>query len=131
MIFVDSNVPMYLVGADHPNKERAQHLVEEAIASREALVTDVEVLQELLHRYGAIGRLEAIQPAFDALLGLVDEVVALDRAHAERAKTIVLGAGRLSARDALHIAVMEAEGISRIMTFDQGFDAHPGIHRIA
>jgi uncharacterized protein len=31
VIFVDSNVPMYLVGAAHPNKETARTLLERAI----------------------------------------------------------------------------------------------------
>jgi hypothetical protein len=31
------------------------------------------------------------QPAFDALLGIVDQVLAIDRSVAERAKQIVLG----------------------------------------
>jgi predicted nucleic acid-binding protein len=47
----------------------------------------------------------------------------------ERAKTIVLGAIRLSARDALHVAVMERQGVRRIMTFDAGFDAVAGMSR--
>jgi predicted nucleic acid-binding protein len=36
----------------------------------------------------------------------------------------------LSARDAVHVAVMQRHGIERIMTFDRGFDAHPGIARL-
>ncbi|MGH8680181.1 MAG: hypothetical protein ACREVS_14065 [Burkholderiales bacterium] len=35
MIFVDSNIPMYLVGAAHPNKVDAQRLLERCIADRE------------------------------------------------------------------------------------------------
>jgi predicted nucleic acid-binding protein len=63
VILVDSNVPMYLVGSPHPHKTDAQRLLERCIASRERLVTDAEVLQEILHRYVAIGRRDAIQPA--------------------------------------------------------------------
>src|SRR5258708_22553538 len=44
VIFVDSNVPMYLVGADHPHKVDARRLLEAAIAAGERLVTDAEVL---------------------------------------------------------------------------------------
>ena len=51
VILVDSNVPMYLVGAEHPLKFEARRLLEAAVASRERLVTDAEVLQEILHRY--------------------------------------------------------------------------------
>lgn len=34
----------------------------------------------------------------------------------------VLGHSGLSARDAIHLAVMERRGIERIMSFDRGFD---------
>ena len=73
MILVDSNIPMYLVGAPHPHKADAQRLLEKLITDRQRLVTDAEVLQEILHRYVAIDRRDAIQPAFDALLGVVDQ----------------------------------------------------------
>jgi uncharacterized protein len=43
----------------------------------------------------------------------------------ERAKDLVLGYDRLSARDAIHVASMQAHGVSRIMSFDTGFDPIP------
>jgi len=90
MILVDSNIPMYLVGSPHPHKADAKRLLEKLIADRERLVTDAEVLQEILHRYMTIDRRDAIQPAFDALLGVVDDVLNVDRRAVERAKQIVL-----------------------------------------
>jgi predicted nucleic acid-binding protein len=130
MILVDSNIPMYLVGAPHPHKSDAQRWLERLVSDRRRLLTDAEVLQEILHRYVAIDRRDAIQPAFDALLGVVDQVLAVDQAAAERAKQIVLGHSRLSARDAVHLAVMEQHGIDTILTFDSRFDAFPGITRL-
>ncbi len=130
MIFIDSNVPMYLVGAAHPHKVDAQRRLERSIADGERLVTDAEVLQEILHRYVAIGRRDAIQPAFEALLGVVDEVFPVDHGTVLRARDIVLAYPRLSARDAVHAAAMEANGVSSIFTFDTGFDAFPGIRRL-
>jgi hypothetical protein len=129
-VFVDSNIPMYLVGAAHRHKDESQRLLERSIAAGQRLVTDAEVLQEILHRYTAIERRDAIQPAFDALLGVVDEVCPVDRDVVERAKRMVLGMPRLSARDAVHLAVMEARRITTIMTFDAGFDAAPGVERL-
>jgi len=131
MILVDSNIPMYLVGASHPHKVDAQRLLEKLVSERQRLVTDAEVLQEILHRYVAIDRRDAIQPAFDALLGIVDQVLTVDRVAAERAKEIVLGHRQLSARDAVHVAIMEQHGIERILTFDSGFDGFPGITRLS
>jgi hypothetical protein len=131
VIFVDSNIPMYLVGGAHARKVDAERVLEHAVSDRERLVTDTEVLQEILHRYVAIDRRDGIQPAFDALLGVVDEVFSVDLAAVDRAKAIVLGHRRLSARDALHVAVMEREGVHRIMSFDRGFDGVPGIERLS
>jgi uncharacterized protein len=131
VIFVDSNIPMYLVGASHRHKTDAQRLMERLISDRERLVTDAEVLQEILHRYVAIDRRDAIQPAFDALLGVTDQVFSVDRVATNRAKDIVMGHSSLSARDAIHLAIMEQHGIERIATFDQGFDGFPGITRLS
>jgi predicted nucleic acid-binding protein len=131
VIFVDSNIPMYLVGGSHPNKTNAQRLIENLVEQRERLLTDAEVLKEILHRFVAINRRDAIQPAFDALFRITDEVLPIDKRAAERAKEIVLGHERLSARDAVHLAIMEEHGIDRILSFDSGFDRFPGIARLS
>lgn len=121
---------MYLVGASHPNKTAAQQLLQASIVDGERLVTDVEVLQEILHRYVAIRRRDAVQPAFDALSEIVDEIFPIEHADVEAAKVLVLTSQRLSARGALHLAVMQRRGVHRIMSFDAGFDGLPGIIRV-
>ena len=130
MILVDSNIPMYLVGAAHPNKEAARRALEEAVAAGKSLCTDAEVLQEILHRYVAIRRPDEIDPAFDAVLAIVDVVYPIERADVERARRILRTTPTLSARDAIHIAVMQAHDVDRILTFDAGFEKIPGIVRI-
>jgi predicted nucleic acid-binding protein len=64
-------------------------------------------------------------------LGIVDQVIGVDLAIAEKAKQIVLGFPRLSARDAIHAAVMQQHGIDEILSFDSGFDGLPGITRLS
>ena len=130
MIFIDSNIPMYLVGASHPHKVDAQRLIERLLSEDEKLVTDAEVFQEILRRYVAIDRKDAISPAFGILLELSDEVLPIDGDTVVRAKEIVLRGAGVSARDAIHLAVMARESIDRILTFDRGFDRHPGVRRI-
>lgn len=130
MIFLDSNVPMYLVGADHPHKEDARRLVRRFVEARERLVTDVEVFQEILHRYTAIRRRDAIEPAWEALAGLVDEAFPIQVSTVGRSKELILEFPELSARDALHVAVMQEQRIERILSFDRGFDQVPGLTRI-
>ena len=131
MILVDSNVPMYLVGAAHPHKTDAQRLLERFAMDNRRLVSDVEVLQEILHRYVAIGRRDAIQPAFEALLSTVDDVLPVTVETLKRARDVVLGSATLSARDAIHVAVMRQHGIEEILSFDRGFDEVPGIKRLS
>ena len=131
MIFVDSNIPMYLIGADHPLKLAARRAVEDALAAAEVLCTDAEVFQEILHRYRAIGHRGDIDAAFAALHGFIDVTYPIDLADVERARRLLATTPRLSARDALHLAVMQAHDVGRIMSFDRGFDGIPGIERVA
>lgn len=130
MTFIDSNIPMYLIGAPHPHKTETQVLLERLIAARERLVTDAEVLQEILHRYTAIGKREAITPAFQVVLDVVDEVLGIEKADVLRAGEIAQNRALMSARDAVHIAVMERHGIQSILSFDADFDRWPGLKRI-
>jgi uncharacterized protein len=130
VILVDSNIPMYLVGAAHPNKEAARRALEDAVAAGDSLCTDAEVLQEILHRYSAIRRPPDIDPAFDALLAIVDVVYPIERADVDRARRILHTTPTLSARDAIHLAVMQGRDIGRILSFDGGFDGIPGIVRL-
>ena len=130
MIFIDSGIPMYLVGAPHPNKDAALRVLNALIEAGERLVSDVEVLEEILHRYTSIDRRDAIQPAFDALLGIVDELYAIDLADIQRARQQLLRTSSVSAREALHLAVMQRHGITRILSLDRGFDAVSGVQRL-
>lgn len=131
MILVDSSIPMYLIGSDHPNKVDARRLLERLVSDRRRLVTDAEVLQEILHRYGAINRRDAIQPCFETLLWLVDEVLPVDLAAVQRAREIMLGNPHLTARDAVHVAVMQLNGVKEILSFDRHFDQLPEVRRIS
>ena len=131
MVFLDANVPMYLIGSAHPNQTVAAALLQRMSLDGDRLVTDAEVFQEILHRYTAIRRLESIQPAFDALSELVEEVFPIDEETVRLAQSVVLGYQNVSARDAIHVAAMKRRGISRILSFDQGYDTIPGLERLS
>ena len=130
MIFVDSNIPMYLVGVPHPNKDRAVALLTQMVRDGERFITDVEVYQEILHRYTAIRRHNAIDDAFDSLDRIADDVLTFGMPEIRSARALLRSVAGLSARDALHAAVMQKAGVSRILSFDEGFDSLPGIKRL-
>ena len=121
MIFVDSNIPMYLIGAPHPHKAEAQVILERLIAAGERLVTDAEVLQEILHRYTAIDKREAIGLALQVTLGILGEAIPIGKAEVPRAREIARYRALISARDAVHIAVMERYCIRSILSFESAF----------
>jgi uncharacterized protein len=130
VVFVDANVAMYLVGAAHPNKIDAQRRLERLVVERTRLVTDAEAMNEILHRYTALDRRATIQPAFDAMLGVVDDVLPIGRETLEQAKQLVLQYPTLSVRTALHVAVMQLNRIETALSFDVGFERVPGITRL-
>lgn len=130
MIFIDSNIPRYLVGADHPHKDRARFLVSDLVEQREILVTDAEALQEILHRYHAIHRLDALDAALETMLVLVDRVFPISQDDVTEAKDLLVATRGPSARDAIHVAVMARYQVNQILTFDRGFDKFSGIERL-
>ena len=128
MVFVDSNVVMYLVGAAHENRNRLVAYLRER--PDDPYVTSAEVYQELIHRYLAIDRRSAIADAFALLDALVEEVFPVRLADARRAHEISLAQMGLSGRDCLHLAVMEHRHIDSVLTMDRGFDLWPGTRRV-
>lgn len=121
---------MYLVGADHPNKTEAQELLTRLVLERHRLVTSSEVFQEILYRYTAIERRDRIEPAFEALSDLVDDILAIEADDVFAAKDLIHSGSALSARDALHVAVMRRHEIVEIASFDRGFDSLDDIVRL-
>jgi predicted nucleic acid-binding protein len=130
VIFVDANVPMYFVGADHPHKVDAQLLIGRLVRERRRLVTSSEVFQEILYRFIVTDRRDKIELAFETLRGLVEDVLAVEAEDVFTAKDLLYAHPRLSARDALHVAVMRRNEIAQIVSFDRGFDAVSGIERL-
>ena len=130
MVFIDSNIPMYLAGAAHRNKDRAIVLISQLEAEGQRLVTDVEVYQELLHRYTRINRFQALDDALESLDSIADEVLSFSRLEVRAARALIESVQGISAQDAIHVAVMYRAGITQVLSFDRGFDNCPGITRL-
>ena len=130
MIYVDSNVPMYLVGADHPNKQRVVTLVPRLLSARERLVTSAETFQEIVHRYLALNDRTHLDAAYEALDALVTHVADITRADVDVTRSLSGRYPSLSSRDCLHVAVMTRLGASRIWSYDRGFDVVPRLQRV-
>jgi predicted nucleic acid-binding protein len=76
------------------------------------------------------GRLTAIAPAFESIRDIVDDVIAIEKADVLRAAEITQIGTSMTARDAIHIAVMERREIRSILSFDADFDLWHGLQRL-
>ncbi len=126
MIFVDTNVFMYAVGRPHPLQAEARLFFGESLVARQKLVTSAEVLQELVHAYLPVRRLETL----DAALALVDacttSIWPLEAEDVRLARALTDRHPALSARDLLHLACCKRREIHGVKTFDRGLaDAFP------
>jgi len=129
MIFVDSNIPMYVAGQEHPNREPSLRLLERARAGEIRICSSTEVLQEILYRYTSIDRREVGYRVYDLFVALCPVVFPVTLADTDRAKELLTGVGWPSVRDAIHAAVMLNHDVTEIATFDRGFDAINGVRR--
>lgn len=130
MIFLDSNVPMYLVGGDHPLKRRVIEVVPRLVEAREQFATNAEVFQELIHRYVSIGNRAQLNAAFEALEAMVTATFDVTKSDVDDARSLSAEYERLSSRDCLHVAVMRRAGINTVWSYDAAYDLVPSIVRI-
>lgn len=131
MVFVDSNIPMYVAGRDHPHREPARRFLARARSGEIEICTSTEVLQEILYRYSALKRIDLAGAVYDLFVQLCPTVLPVALADTDRARTLIVGHPGLSVRDAVHASVMLNHDLSKIATFDIGFDALAGITRVA
>jgi predicted nucleic acid-binding protein len=123
VIFVDTNVFMYAVGRDHPLRMEARSFFLESLESGEALVTSTEVLQELLHAYIPVGRIETLDAALSLAQGRMAQLWAVEAEDVLLARSLMDRHPALGARDLLHLASCKRREVERIRTFDRALSS--------
>jgi len=129
-IFIDSNIPMYVAGRHHPHREPSVRFLSKVQSGELEGCTSVEVLQEILYRYSALARLDLAREVYDRFVQICPVVYGVTLADTDRARDLLSDVAGISARDAIHAAVMLNHDVERIATFDDGFDRVPGIKRL-
>src|SRR5512146_3167705 len=129
-VFIDSNIPMYVAGRDHPLRDPARRFLESVRGGQVQACTSTEVLQEILYRYAGLKRLDLARDVYDLFVQLCPVVLPVTLADTDRAKQMLASATSVGVRDSIHAAVMLNNGIRRIATFDTGFDRLADIERI-
>jgi predicted nucleic acid-binding protein len=130
MILLDTNIFMYAAGAAHPNKLPSARMLERVARGEVQAVIDVETLQEILHRYRAIGRWSDGRRVYDLTRQLFPSVVPISVSIMDRARRLLDSHAKLMARDALHAAVVVEEELDVICSYDKDFDKVSEIKRV-
>jgi predicted nucleic acid-binding protein len=121
---------MYAAGANHPLRQPCRAALEVAVNRRVSLVTDAEVLQEILYRYFSVGKPEFAQSVYRVATRLCDDILPVSERATGRALELLLRYGHLSPRDAVHIATMEEGGLRRLLSTDRDFDRVDEVQRV-
>ena len=123
MILIDANVFMYAAGRESPQRAPCQTFLQRLLEPDSPVVcTDAEVLQEILHRYKALGVPDVGFGLVDAITRLPVPVLPIAEADVVSARRLMERFEDLSARDAVHLGVMQQHGIEHILSYDRGLD---------
>ena len=130
MILIDANVFMYAAGREHPHKSTSVELLRRVASGALVAATDAEVLQEILHRYTALGRRSDGNVVYSLARDIVPETLAVDAATVDLARDLMGTQGHVTARDAVHAAVCIRNRLEGICTFDSDFDRIREVDRL-
>ena len=128
--FIDAAIFMYTVGTDHPLREPSRRILTAVSEGELEGVTSVEVVQEVLHRYRAIGRAAAGVALATEIMDLCAPVLPVTHAVMRLTAQLATRYPALSSRDLVHVATCVIEGIGTIITADAGFDQVTEVRRI-
>lgn len=129
---LDTAVPMYAAGTPHSYRDACQWVMAQIASGHLQVVIDAEVVQEILHRYGALGRYaDAVNMARD-LMTIVPQILPVTAADMQTAVTIFqqYAPQGMRARDAIHAAIMQNHGLTHIISSDAHFDLVAGLTRL-
>jgi len=130
LILIDANIFMYAAGAEHRYKAPSSRFLERVARGEIEAALDAEVLQEILHRYRSIQRWPEGGRVYDLARRIVPIVIPITADILDLTRNLLDRYGNLSARDALHAAVVQYHGARAICSFDRDFDDIENLERI-
>ena len=121
MKLLDTNVFVYAQGRPHLYYEPCRALVDKLGDDSSGYTIDTELLREILHVYSVRGERLLAFSTFDRLLVLFSNPIPITREVMVMARHLLERYPALSARDAIHAAVVQTQGLEGIVTTDQVF----------
>jgi predicted nucleic acid-binding protein len=122
MKLIDANIILYSSGVPHPYKRACASILREAARRSEEYALDAEVLQETLHvmsrrsrRADGVSQTRDLLETFKLIIPIGQDEINTATDFFERYPFI-------SARDAIHAAVVVNHNMEGIISTDKGFD---------
>ena len=128
--FLDTNVFLYAIGAQHALKAASQRVLERVGDGELEAVSNTEVLQEILYVLSRRGARETGIALARHTAELLGGLFPVTEADISIACDLMERYSALPTRDAIHAATMLNNGISDIITSDDHFDAVRGIRHL-
>ena len=128
--FLDTCIPIYAAGREHPYRQPCVQLVLAVAEGEIEAATDVEVIQEIVYRFHAIRRRPDGLKLAEDFLSLMENVLPVVRQDVARSLELQRAYPFLPPRDALHVAVMLGAGLEQIVSADRHFDRVKEVQRL-
>lgn len=129
MLLLDANIPIYAEGRDHVYRIPCRDILEQTKAWPDRYAIDVEAFQEILYVYSSRGELDTGAGIVERLMARLPNIIPITAAEITIAMRLMSETRSLSARDAIHAAVVFEHGLDGIITADRDFDRIPGLRR--
>ena len=129
MKLLDANVAVYAYGRPHPYQESCRKIMDGLKLYPDDYAVDAEMLQELLHSYLERRQLERGVQTVEYLLTYIPSIIPITAAEIATAMRLLGETPNISARDAIHAAVVIGHGLEGIVSADRDFDRVAGLRR--
>ena len=132
-LFIDVNIPMYAAGAPHTNRAACQWVMTSIAKGNLSAVIDVEIVQEIYHRYGSLNDWEIANKMASSLLRIIPDILPVTLRDIQQMVPLAQlygSAYKIPARDLIHAAVMRNNGLTTIVSTDKHFDLIEGLTRL-
>lgn len=131
MIFLDTNIFLYVSGPAHPHRRACAALLQRIAKNDLEATTSSEVLQEILYVLDPRARRRDAITLTQHLLLLFPNLLPVSGRDAARACELLQRYPRISVRDAIHAATMLQNGVKRLVSVDPDFDQISEIRRLS
>lgn len=131
-VFLDANVFMYAIGAEHAYKKPCLRILSDVETGRLTAVINTEIIQEMLYRYSYIGRPDTGIQICQTILKYPIDILPVTVSDAKQAVKLfkTYHDSGIKPRDVIHIATMQNNQITHLISADKEFDRLPSVTRV-